>query len=106
MPPSCTVIQQWPFPPPAQPDSAKDKDIKFTPCPAYIPTRPSDDVDKEYEDINVGQSFSGRRAAVEGEYEKVQSSLIKEEVGADGQNSSNEAEAVRGEHETIDMGQK
>ena len=105
-PPSSTAIQQWPLSPPALPGTAKDKDVELTSCPAYIPTsflgKPSDGADRQYVNMNVGQSSSSRKAA-EGEYEKVHSSLIKEEVSEVGQISSGEAEA-RGEYENV--GQK
>ena len=93
---------------PALLDTAKDKDIELTPCPTYIPTsfpgKPPDGVDVQYENINVGQSSSGGKAAVEGEYETVKSALIKEEVRAVGQSLSGGAEAAKGEYENV--GQK
>ena len=97
-PPSSTAI-------PALPGTAKDKDIELTPCPAYIPTsfpeKPSNNVDGQYEYINVGQSLSSGKAAMEGEYELVESALIKEEVSAVGQSLSGGTEAARGEYENV-----
>ena len=104
-PPSSTFIQQWSLPLPDLPGTDKDKDVKLTPCPAYIPISFSPDgANGQYENIIVGQSSSGGKAAVEGEYQNVQRSLIMEEVSAVGQSSSGRAEATRGQYENV--GQK